>query len=171
MSIKTERFPLGNPVLEVLEGTPKYPFRLTKDFVYLFPGDEDFPAQTFIAFEGFESDMFSIPSYLKGIINPIGAGMHGAIIHDVLCSTEYGLPFESIGRRVLRANRVLRQCMLDSGSGAFRAWLVYRGVQIGCRATWDAHEPEEVTDDLIEMQQALERWERANYSVNTALLQ
>lgn len=160
--MKLERFPLGNPDVEVLPGTPKYPFRLRRDFVYLFPGDKDFRAQAFVAPATFESDMFSIPSFLKPWINPIGPGMHGAIIHDVLCSTEYGLPGEDIDRRVLRANRVLRQAMLDSGCGSVRAWWVYRGVQIGCKATWKDHVPSEVTDDLILMEQATERWYRAD---------
>ncbi len=79
--------------------------------------------------------------------------------HDILCSTEYGLPGEDIDRRVLRANRVLRQAMLDSGSSAFRAWLVYRGVQIGCKATWKDHDPAEVSEDLVLMEQAIARWE------------
>ncbi len=79
--------------------------------------------------------------------------------HDILCSTEYGLPGEDIDRRVLRANRVLRQAMLDSGSSAFRAWLVYRGVQLGCKATWKDHDPAEVSDDLVLMEQAIARWE------------
>lgn len=52
--------------------------------------------------------------------------------------------------------------MLDSGSGAFRAWIVYRGVQLGGRATWAAHDPAEVSDDLILMEQAVARWERAD---------
>jgi hypothetical protein len=158
--MKLERFPLGDPLVEVLPGNPKYPFRLKKDFVYLFPGDKDFRAQAFVAPATFESDMFSIPSFLKPWINPIGPGMHGAIIHDILCSTEYGLPEEDIDRRVLRANRVLRQAMLDSGCGSVRAWWVYRGTQIGCKATWKRHVPSEVTSDLILMTEAIERWER-----------
>lgn len=161
-----ERFPLGNPEVEVLPGNPKYPFRLKKDFVYLYPGDDEFGAQAFVAPAGYELDMFSVPSYIKGLINPIGPGMHGAVIHDVLCSTEYGLPEESIDRKVLRANRVLRQAMLDSGCGAFRAWIVYQGVQLGCKATWADHDPAEVTDDLILMEQALARWERLDRSTH-----
>lgn len=153
-----ERFPLGDPIVEVLHGKQKYPFRLVKDFIYCFPGDKDFSAFDVCCSKDFTSDMFSIPSFLKGLINPIGPGMHGAIVHDVLCATEYGEPADDLDRKVLRANRILRQAMLDSGSSKWRAWVVYQGVQIGCKSTYKNHIPEEVTDDLILMSEAMERW-------------
>ena len=96
------------------------------------------------------------------IIDPKGAGIHGSILHDCLYSTEWGLPDESVDRRVLRANRILRQAMLDSGASKFRAWLVYRGVQLGGKATWADHDPAEVSDDLQAMLEATERWYRAD---------
>ena len=83
-------------------------------------------------------------------------------MHDCLYSTEWGLPDESVDRRVLRANRILRQAMLDSGASKFRAWLVYRGVQLGGKATWADHDPAEVSDDLQAMLEATERWYRAD---------
>lgn len=110
---------------------------------------------------------FSIPRFLWSIIDPKGAGIHGSILHDCLYSTEWGLPDESVDRRVLRANRILRQAMLDSGASSFRAWLVYRGVQIGGAATWKDHVPSEVTSDLILMAEAMERWERLDKPSST----
>lgn len=158
MSMKLERFPLGNPDVEILPGTQKYPFKLKKDFVYYFPGDNDFAAQEFVAPATYQTDFFSIPKILWPILSPIGPGIHGAIIHDVLCSTEWGLPGESVKKRVLRANRVLRQAMLDSGCPRWRVSLIYIGVQIGCKSTWKSHDAKEVTEDLILMTKATERW-------------
>lgn len=48
--------------------------------------------------------------------------------------------------------------MLDSGSSKWRAWWIYRGVQLGGKATWADHDPAEVTDDLIMMTEAYDRW-------------
>lgn len=153
-----ERFPLGNPDIEVLPGEQKYPFKLRKDFVYLFPGDKDFALQTFVAPATYQTDFFSIPQILWPILSPIGPGIHGSIIHDVLCSTEWGLPGESVKRRVLRANRVLRQAMIDSGCPKWRVSIIYLGVQIGCIYTWKDHNPIEVSDDLQLMLEATEKF-------------
>jgi len=163
--MRLERFPLGDPIVEVLPGQPKYPFRLVKDFIYLWPGDKDFKPMDVCCPRDFTSDMFSIPSMFKPWINPIGPGMHGAIAHDVICATEYGEPEDDLDRKVLRANRILRQAMLDSGCSPLRAWWVYRGVQIGCKATYRSHIPSEVTDDLILMSEAMERWKFSDRKV------
>ena len=56
--------------------------------------------------------------------------------------------------------------MLDSGSSSFRAWLVYRGVKLGGKATWADHDPAEVSDDLQAMLEVTERWERADRAVS-----
>ena len=166
--MKKEKFPLGSPVVECLPGETRYPFKLVRDFVYLWEGDKDFRPCTVVVPATYQTDFFSVPRFLWSIVDPKGAGIHGSILHDCLYSTEWGLPDESVDRRVLRANRVLRQAMLDSGSGAFRAWVVYQGVQLGGKATWATHDPAEVSDDLILMTEAIERWEKydkapANY--------
>lgn len=153
-----DRFPYGNPDVEVLPGKQKYPFKLNKDFVYCFPGDGDFAAQDFVAPAGYQTDFFSIPQILWGILSPIGPGIHGAIIHDVLCSTEWGLPGESVAKRVTRANRVLRQAMIDSGCPKWRVNIIYLGVKLGCIYTWKTHRPAEVSDDLQLMLDATDRW-------------
>ncbi len=56
--MKLERFPYGNPIVEVLPGKQKYPFRVKKDFVYLWPGDEDFRAFPVCVPEGYQTDFF-----------------------------------------------------------------------------------------------------------------
>lgn len=157
-----DRFPYGAPDLEILPGDNKYPFRVKKDFVYCWPGDNDFRAETIVCPKDYCTDLLSIPKVLWPILSPFQAGCWGSLPHDILCSTEWGYPDESIGRRVKRDNRILRQAMLDSGASGWRVWAVYQGVELGCAATWKDHIASEVTDDLILMEQAKARWERTD---------
>lgn len=146
------KFPLGDPVVRILPGKQKYPFVLEKDFIYRWSRfDIIVPA-------GFTTDMFSIPRILWPVISPIGAGIHGAICHDCLYSTEFGLPGETIEERCYRADKVLYDGMIDSGCSKLRASIVYRGVRIGGKYTWKQHIPSEVSDDLQAMLEAYERW-------------
>lgn len=85
-------FPYGNPDVEVLPGEQKYPFKLKEDFVYCFPGDNDFVAQDFVTPAGYQTAFFSIR------------------------------------------------------------------VKIGCIYTWKTHKPVEVSEDLLLMLDATDRW-------------
>ena len=156
--MKLERFPLGAPELQLLPGTPKYPFRLLSDFVYCWPGDDEFGPEDIVCPATYETDLLSVPRWLWWILPPQGPGCWGALPHDILCSTEWGKPGESVGTRVRRDNRILRQAALDSGAPKWRVDLLFAGVEVGCKATWNVHVPSEVTDDLILMSQGFERW-------------
>lgn len=165
-TLRLERFPLGRPQLEILEGDPEYPFRLTKDFVYLWPGDKDFGKLDVCVPAGYCTDLLSIPKVLWPILSPFGAGCWGSLPHDILYSTEFGLPGESISKRLTRDNRILKQACIDSGAHSFRAGTIFLGVQLGGRFTWWSHKKEEVTEDLILMSEALDRWQSADRKVS-----
>lgn len=56
--MKIEKFPLGHPIVECLPGNNKYPFKLVKDFVYLWDGDEDFKKIDVCVPAGYLTDFF-----------------------------------------------------------------------------------------------------------------
>lgn len=157
-----ERFPYGPPELEILPGKQKYPFRMKKDFVYCWPGDKEFRKLDVVVPATYCTDLYSIPRMLWPVLSPFGEGCWGAICHDALYGTEWGLPGESIKTRAHRANKILRQAAIDSGCSPFKAWIIYQGVELGGAATWKDHDPAEVSEDLVLMAQAIERWEKAD---------
>lgn len=61
--MKREKFPLGDPIVECLPGENKYPFRLVRDFVYLWEGDEDFRPCTVVVPKGYQTDFFQFRAF------------------------------------------------------------------------------------------------------------
>lgn len=150
--MKLDRFPLGSPKLSILPGTHKYPFRLEQDFVYLWPGFEDWPPFDVCVPSGYLTDLLSIPRFLWPVLSPFGAGCWGALPHDILYSAE------AVDRGM--ADRILYDACRDSGAGGFRARTIYAGVRVGGGATWSSHDPVDVSDDLQAMIEATERWQQ-----------
>lgn len=151
--MRLERFPLGAPVLTLLPGTQRYPFRLEQDFVYCWPGVKDkWPAMDVCVPRGYLTDLLSIPRLLWPVLSPFGAGCWGALPHDILYSAE------AVERAM--ADQILYDAAVDSGASRGRAWVLYRGVRLGGGCTWKAHKPEDVSDDLQALVEATERWQQ-----------
>lgn len=149
--MKLDRFPLGDPDLGIFPGSRKYPFYLKKDFVYLWPGvkgkwepmDVCVPA-------GYETDLLSIPKLLWPVLSPFGAGVWGALPHDILYSAE------AVKRAM--ADRILYDAAVDSGASEGKARVLLAGVRSGGWVSWCFHKPEDVSDDLQALVEATERW-------------
>lgn len=155
-----DRFPLGDPDLGIFPGSRKYPFYLKRDFVYLWPGYGHWKPMAVCVPKGYETDLLSIPKVLWPILSPFGAGCWGALPHDILYGTEFSFPGQSKQDARAMMDRILYDAALDSGASKLRAKIIYAGVRVGGGATWKDHDPEEVSDDLQMMAEAVERWER-----------
>lgn len=149
-----ERFPLGSPKLELLPGEEKYPFLLTEDFVYLWPGKGSWKPMEICVPKGYSTDLLSIPRPLWPVLSPFGAGAWGALPHDLGYSTHFG-PRAMI-------DQILYDAARDSGASQFRASILYSGVRVGGGFKWDGHNPAEMSDDLQAMVEATERWQKKN---------
>ena len=157
-----DRFPLGDPDVGIFPGSRKYPFYLKRDFVYLWPGYGHWKPMDVCVSVGYETDLLSIPKLLWPILSPFGAGVWGALPHDILYSSEFSLPDQPEADARAMADRILYDAALDSGASKVRAGILYSGVRAGGWAAYSAHDPAEVSDDLQMMAEATDRWERAD---------
>lgn len=86
------------------------------------------PADT----DAFETDLTSVPWVFTWLVPKIGAYLPAALLHDGLVFAPGTSPtyVSTDGHTVLRdeANRVLRDAMLDTGTGLVRRWLVWSAV-------------------------------------------
>ena len=137
-------FPNGPPLVELTQPKAKYPWTVKRDFVYFWRG------KNYVCPEGYETDFLSVPRFLWSILNPTGPGAWGSLIHDILYSSEM-LPRE-------QTDRIFLSAMLDSECDIFRANTMFRAVRVFGGATWLKHNPEEVSEDLVTVVRAMERW-------------
>lgn len=81
---------------------------------------------------GFVHDKASIPRSLWALLPPFGPYTRPAVIHDYLYWT----------RRCtrLQADNLLMIAMKENGVGAFKRFLIYRGVRMGGRSAWNKNE-------------------------------
>ena len=86
------------------------------------------PADT----DAFETDLTSVPWVFTWLVPKIGAYLPAALLHDGLVFAPGTPPtyVSTDGHAVRRAgaNRVLRDAMLDTGTGLVRRWLVWSAV-------------------------------------------
>lgn len=78
---------------------------------------------------GFVHDKASIPRSLWALLPPFGPYTRPAVIHDYLYWTR------SCTR--LQADNLLMIAMKENGVGAFKRFLIYRGVRMGGQAAWN----------------------------------
>ena len=80
----------------------------------------------------FETDLTSVPWLFTWLVPKIGAYLPAALLHDGLVFAPGTPPtyISTEGRSVPRAeaNRVLRDAMLDTGTGLIRRWLIWSAV-------------------------------------------
>lgn len=153
-----DRFPLGAPCLQLLPGEEKYPFLLLRDFVYTWPGYKSWKPLDVCVPAGYRTDLLSIPKPLWPILSPFGAGAWGGVAHDGLYGTRFSLPDQDEADARAMADQILFDGARDSGASWCRSYTLWSGVSVGGKGAWDDTPAAEVSDDLLAMLEATERW-------------
>lgn len=104
----------GKVVLEYIWGSNSL-FKLKEDLIYISKSGE-----TYTAKKGLVTDGGSVPSLLKGWVNPFGKSLPAFIIHDELCVDSYD-------RR--KANELLKEMQEELGIPSSEINATYTGVE------------------------------------------
>lgn len=80
---------------------------------------------------GETTDLASTPRFLWVFLPPEGEWTDASVVHDTVY-TQQKLPR-------LRCDQILREAMIDRGTGKITAAIIYAGVRVGGWVAWNAH--------------------------------
>lgn len=128
-----------------------YRFTLTQDFSVTFCFDEqtkriidpreygtlDYREVTLTARQGFDTDLISSPRMLWSFIPPIGKGIHGSVIHDLLYRFDIKIGDYYLTRH--DADSLFLYCLRLTGAGLIKRNLMYTALRFAGHRAWETN--------------------------------
>lgn len=108
--------PFTNLLLETIDDKPGF-FKVAEETTYFWNST----LSRYDVEEGFETDLASIPAFMRIFFSKVGVSRKPAVFHDHM--------YENKWKTRKACDKIFKRMLKERGMGRFQVWCFYRGVR------------------------------------------